>query len=383
MEARKREEIGEIVGREYEDFGPTLAAEKLKERHGMQVSVGTVRAIMVEKGLWKPGREGKRHRAQRERRARRGQMVQVDGSSHDWFEGRRGKAVLLAYIDDASSAFVHGVFVEGDTTEELMRATWEYARRHGLPESMYVDRDSIYVVNRQATVEEQLRDAQPQTQFDRAMEELGIQVILARSPQAKGRVERLFKTLQDRLVKEMRLRGISTLEEANRYLDEEYCAAHNERFAVEPLESPDAHRTAPSEARLAEIFSIREQRVTQNDYTVRYKNKRYQIGKQQAVRVRPRMAVTVEEQLDGTRRFLCKGVMLAVTDVTGLERPKMNGGRQKKMMAIPGRVERWKPAADHPWRHWPAKEETAPREEASFATLTALPHANKREPCHF
>ena len=232
----------------YEDFGPTLAAEKLAERHGIVVSAGTVRTIMIGRGLWKAGKEGQRHRAQRERRARRGQMVQVDGSCHDWFEGRRAKAVLLGYIDDASSAFVHGLFVEGETTEALMGATWEYARRHGLPQSIYVDRDSIYVVNRQATVEEQLRDAQPQTQFDRAMEELGIQMILARSPQAKGRVERLFKTLQDRLVKELRLRGISTLEEANRYLDEEYRAAHNERFAVEPLEATDAHRPAPSEA---------------------------------------------------------------------------------------------------------------------------------------
>ena len=383
MAAEKRAEIAELVQKHYADFGPTLAAEKLAERHGIVVSGGSVRMIMIEQGLWKAGRAGKRHRAWRERRARRGQMLQVDGSYHDWFEGRHGKVVLLAYIDDASSRLEYAVFVEGATTEALMRATWESARRHGLPESLYVDHDSIYAVNRQATVAEQLRDVQPQTQFDRAMEELGIHMILAGSPQAKWRVERLFKTLQFRLVKELLLRDICTPAEANRYLDEEYCAAHNERFAVVALEAADAHRVAPSEARLAEIFSIREQRVVQNDYTVRYKNKRYQIGKHQPVRVIPKLVVTVEAQLDGRLRFLCQGAALAVEDITDLERPKLNGGRRMKTLTAPERVARWKPAADHPWRHCPVQEKAAPRAEDSLATLPNLPHANNDEPCHF
>jgi hypothetical protein len=383
MGAEQRKKIAEIVRKRYEDFGPTMAAEKLAERHGLRASVGTVRKIMMEDGLWKAGTEGKRHRARRERRARRGEMIQVDGSHHDWFEGRRGKAVLLGFIDDATSEFVYGVFVEGETTEELMRATWEYGRRHGLPGSLYVDCDSIYVVNRQATIAEQLRDMQPQTQFDRAMEELDIEVILARSPQAKGRVERLFKTLQDRLVKEMRLRGISTLEEANRYLDEEYLAVHNDKFAVEALEAHDAHRAAPLENRLAEIFSIREERTVQNDYTVRYKNKCFQIGKEQGVRVRPKQKVIVEEHLDGTRRLVCKGVALVVKDITGLARPRRNAGRRTKVMASPSRIERWKPAADHPWRNRPVTDDAAPREGASFATLPQRPRAKVEEPCHF
>ena len=375
--------IEQIVREQYGDFGPTLAAEKLAERHGLAVSVGTVRKIMVAAGIWQAGKQGKRHRARRERRARCGEMVQVDGSYHDWFEGRRAKAVLLAFIDDATSRLAYALFVEGETTEAVMTAMWEYIERNGLPLSIYVDRDSIYVVNRQATVEEQLRDKQPQTHFDRAMEELSVQVILARSPQAKGRVERLFKTLQDRLVKELRLRGISTLAEANRYLWEEYLPAHNKRFAVEPRETQDAHRAAPSAARLAAVFTVREERTVQNDYTVRYRNQVYQIGRQQAVRVSPRQRVIVEQRLDGTRHFLYKGVALHVTDVSGMARPRMNGGRRMKTMPTPSRVERWKPAPDHPWRNRPVAEKEAPREGASLAPLSQRPRAKSGKPCQF
>jgi len=384
LAAEQREQIARLIGEQYEDYGPTLAQEKLAERHGIAVGVSTVRSVMIEHKLWQPGRRGRRHRAWRERRRCVGQMIQVDGSYHDWFEGRRGKAVLLAFIDDASSRVMYAVFVEAETTVALMQSAWAYVVRYGLPDSLYVDRDSIYAVNRQAAVEEQLRDAQPQTQFDRAMEELGVTMILARSPQAKGRVERLFKTLQDRLVKELRLRGLSTLTIANQYLEQDYLAAHNARFAVEPAQEQDTHRRVPAGVRLEEVFSMRETRVVLNDYTVRYRNRRYQIGKQQAVRVAPKHSVMVEERLDGSVHLRHRGVLLQASDITDRQRPKACVVRRRKLAHVPARIERWKPAPDHPWRHGWGAAAAAPREEASLATLTALPRANKEvKACHF
>lgn len=343
-------QAAQIVAQKYGDFGPTLAQEYLAAGHGLRLSVSVVRQVMMGSGQWRGRRRGERHRAKRERRAAVGMMIQVDGSVHDWFEGRRGKAVLLAFIDDASSRLLHAEFVEGETTRAMMVAMWRYIEKHGVPGSVYVDRDSIYVVNRQATIEEELRDVQPQTQFDRAMEEVGVTVILARSPQAKGRVERLFQTLQDRLVKALRLRGINTITAANEYLRDEYCAEHNARFSVTPATAEDAHHAVPAEVCLADVFTIRSTRVVKNDYTVAYRTRCYQVARQQAVRVRPGAVVTVCEYLDGRLAMTYKQTALMVQDVTGLERPKTRGGRRVKQMPQPARIERWRPAADHPWR---------------------------------
>ncbi|MBI3330768.1 MAG: ISNCY family transposase, partial [Candidatus Omnitrophica bacterium] len=195
----------DLVTRHYPDFGPTFASEKLRERHRLVLSAWTLRQGRIRAGLWRPRRQRPRHRTWRPRRACLGELVQLDGSDHAWFEGRGPRCVLLSYVDDATSRVLEGAFVAVEDTRTLLRTTRTYLQRWGRPVAFYVDKDAVYRVNRQATIEEQLQDLAPLTQFTRAMRELGIEVISAHSPEAKGRVERSFGTHQDRLVKELRL----------------------------------------------------------------------------------------------------------------------------------------------------------------------------------
>lgn len=304
-----------LVRASYKDFGPTLACEKLRENEKKELSVSALRGRMITEGLWRPCRHRKRRRAWRERKASYGIMVQLDGSHHAWFEERGPKCALLLYIDDATSRIPYAEFAVAESTECLMRATWRYLEEHGRPVSYYVDRDSIYKINRQASIEEELRDEVGMTQFERAMRELGIGLIFAYSPQAKGRVERSFRTHQDRLVKELRLAGISTIEAANRYLREVYIPQHNARFAVEAAEKDDAHRPLMKCHRLEEIFSSRSERVVLNDHTLRYRNRYYQLEKGQAVRIARGERVTVEKRLDGSTHVLHKGHYLGFREI--------------------------------------------------------------------
>ena len=223
-----------LVKRHYPDFGPTLAQEKLEQCQKIRVSVSALRQAMMNDGVWKTRRQRPLHRSWRERRPCVGELVQLDGSDHDWFEGRGPKCVLLPYVDDATSRVLHGQFIDVEDTLNLMSATKNYLEVCGRPLAFYVDKDSIYKINRQSTIDEELRDAQPLTQFTRAMQELGIEVITANSPQAKGRVERGHGTHQDRLVKELRLAGISNKEQANSFVRDVYFPAHNARFGVAP-----------------------------------------------------------------------------------------------------------------------------------------------------
>ena len=215
----------------YPDFGPTLAAEKLQE-DGLPVDHETLRRWLVDKGLWTLGRRKRQqHRAWRERRECFGQMIQLDGSHHDWFEGRRARAVLMVMIDDATNLVV-ARFFEEETTEASYGVFEAWVEAHGLPGSLYVDRDSIYRCERLPSVEEQIAGQEPQTQFGRVMVALGVELILAHSPQAKGRVERCNGLLQDRLVKELRLAEIDDLESANEFLATRFLPKLNARFAV-------------------------------------------------------------------------------------------------------------------------------------------------------
>jgi hypothetical protein len=282
----------------YPDFGPTLANEKLQKPHKIFLSTYTLRQGMIQAGLWTPRKQKMKHRSWRPRRACLGELVQLDGSEHDWFEGRGPRCVLLIFIDDATGRILYGEFIPVEDTLNLLAATKEYLFLHGRPLAFYVDKDSIYKINRQATVEEQLRDEQPLPQFTRAMTELGIQVICANSPQAKGRVERGFKTHQDRLVKELRLAGISSREEANPFLQKIYIPDHNARCAGDPSNPTDAHRPLLKTHHLAEILSLRTERVLANDFTLRFRNQFFQITEDQTVRARPRDTIQVEIRLD-------------------------------------------------------------------------------------
>jgi len=222
-----RDKVIQFYRRQYKDFGPTLATEKLLERNGIGISDETLRKWLMETGDWKKVRRGRRHRQWRERKHHCGEMVQMDGSHHDWFEGRGPRSVLMGYIDDATGR-VFGRFYDYEGTIPAMESFRGYIQKYGLPMSVYLDKHTTYKSTGKPTIQDELKNTQPLSEFERALKELGVEVIHANSPQAKGRIERLFGTLQDRLVKEMRLRGIRTIEEANGFW-EDYLPWYNRR----------------------------------------------------------------------------------------------------------------------------------------------------------
>lgn len=289
----------------WHDFRPTFSQGKLDKLHGIRLSAETVRKLMMLTGLWELHRRRAKHRAWRERRACVGMLVQLDGSPHDWFEGRGPWCTLIIYIDDATSRILYGEFVDEEDTLTLMRTTKIYLDRWGRPVAFYVDKDSIYNVNRPVNAEEQLSDTHPITQFTRAMGELGTEVILANSPQAKGRVERGFLTHQDRLVKELRLAGISTKKDANPFLHEVYIPEHNRSYAVEPAEPVDVHKPLLRSHDLDAILSIHEDRQVHNDSVIRINNRFLLLDEGHGLR--PRTKVVVQQRLDGTLRIERQG----------------------------------------------------------------------------
>jgi len=285
------------VRERYYDFGPTFANEKLAEE-GILLSTNALRSLMIQEGIWKSKPYRAFHRAWRQPRSSIGELIQLDGSDHDWFEGRGPRCVLIAYIDDATSQILYMEFVNVEDTLTLMRTTKTYLEKYGRPIAFYVDRDSIYKTTRHPNIEEQLENKQAQTQYERAMKELDIKIIFAYSPQAKGRVERTFKTHQDRLVKELRLRGISNKQTANQFLWKEYMPKHNVKFAHSPISSMNAHRPLLKSQDMNSIFSIQEQRILTNDYTLKSRKQLFQLEKDQPVRLRPRDSITMEYRLD-------------------------------------------------------------------------------------
>lgn len=263
-----------LIGEHYADFGPTLACEKLQERHQITLSVETVRQAMLRAGLWRARRgAGARTHAMRERRARRGELIQIDGSPHDWFEGRAPRCCLLVFIDDATSELTALRFVDSETTLGYMSLLEQHIRTHGLPAAIYSDRHSIFQVNKG----DKKDVSHEQTQFARALEQLGIEGIQANSPQAKGRVERANQTLQDRLVKEMRLQRIDSQAAANAWLPQ-FIRAFNRRFAVKPAAPEDAHvPCAGDHDALRRILSVHTQRRLSSNLSCQRNNLLYQV----------------------------------------------------------------------------------------------------------
>jgi transposase len=289
----------ELVRREYADFGPTLASEYLGQHHGITVSRETLRKWMMRAGLWKR----KKQRLQeihiwRKRRSCFGELVQWDTSEHNWLEGRGPKMYLIAMIDDATSRAV-ARFAEHDSTAENMRLLWAWVERHGRMVEAYTDRAGLFETNRPNQRDEERQGKLPETQIGRALRELGIGWIAARSPQAKGRIERFFETAQDRLIKGLRKAGVHSLEAANRYLEQQYLPLWNERFTVTPAGDVDAHRPLGKDHRLASSLSHVETRVIGQDYTLRYGGQLFQVAREQ---IQPRLrgqSVRVEQHLDG------------------------------------------------------------------------------------
>lgn len=288
----------------YAGFGPTLACEYLAKKHALRVSKETVRQWMMEGKLW----QGKKHPAPivhgwRPRRSRFGELVQWDTSEHDWLEGRGEKLYLIAMIDDATSR-LFARFVCHDSTKENMRVLWSYLEKFGRPLAFYTDKASLF-----RTAEKRRRDEpgvdkdpveMPPTQIGRALQELGITWIAAHSPQAKGRVERNFGTAQDRLVKGMRVAGVKTLEEANRYLEDDYLVWWEREMTVEPANADDAHRWLDKGQNLAASLSHVETRQVRPDYTFRWDGKFYQIQRQAVVSGLRGGNVRIEARLDGS-----------------------------------------------------------------------------------
>ena len=301
----------DIVRKKYSDFGPTFAHEKLIENHGVTFSVETLRKEMMKAGLWKV--KSRRKRAVhplRERRAQEGELVQIDGSPHDWFEGRAPKCDLLVYIDDATGKLLWLKFVESESTRSYFEATKEYLELHGRPLSLYVDKHSVFRVNTTKVDSASVEDSNGDTQFGRAMRELNIELIFANTPQAKGRVERVNETLQDRLVKEMRLLNISSLKEGNKYLLK-FMKIFNRKFARTPKNRLNVHRPILKEQKLDEILCWKDTRILSKNLSMQYKNKTYQLNLKSGYAYTMRRAkVEVIEKVSGEIQIKYKNKVL-------------------------------------------------------------------------
>jgi hypothetical protein len=325
----------------YPDFGPTLAAEYLAQED-LKVDHETLRRWLLAQGKAPMRRRRQRHRQWRERKPCFGAMVQLDGSHHDWFEGRGEKCVLMVMVDDATNR-LWAQFFEEETTHASYDMLEGWAKRYGLPQSLYVDRDSIYRCEGVGRIEEQLAGKSPQTQFGRAMDQLGVELILANSPQAKGRVERMNGTLQDRLVKALRLEKISDRQKANQYLNKEYLPAFNRKFQVQPARDADVHRSVPQE--LNQILSWEVQRVVQRDWTLQCEGQWYQLDRRHESLALATKKVIVRKLRNGEIQIQRQGEKLRWTKLS--QRPKrVESPVQEDKPIEPAS----KPAQEHPWR---------------------------------
>jgi len=333
----------DLVKKKYSDFGPTLAHEKLVEVHQMQISRESVRKIMIEEGMWKPRRKKKEQVHQmRERRACFGELVQIDGSDHAWFEERGERCTLLVFIDDATGNLVALRFVGDETFFAYCEAARHYFEREGKPLAFYSDKHGVFRVN----AAQPLGTTAGLTQFGRAMQELDIQIICAHSPQAKGRVERANQTLQDRLVKELRLRNLSTIEAANAYL-EEFRADFNRRFAVPPRSTQDAHRPLLRTENLDRILTHQRATSLSKNLTVQYNKIIYQIQTQRQTYTLHNAPVLICENAKGEVTILYKNKPLPYTTYKKLARQSEIVDTKRLNRAVPLPKP---PAANHPWR---------------------------------
>jgi hypothetical protein len=342
----------------YNGFGPTLATEKLA-KDGYKIHHETLRLWLLDKGLWARQRKRKKYRSWRERKEHRGEMVQMDGSIHDWFEGRGESAVLINMVDDATGT-TFARFHQGETTYAAMKTLWEYIELYGIPRSLYVDKDAVFITNREPTIQEELAGERPRTQFGRAAQRLGIRIIPAHSPQAKGRVERKNGVYQDRLVKELRLEGVGTIEGGNQILSGSFLDELNRRFAVEPKSSTDLHKPLPEGLELKRIFCFEEERVVDNDWTVRWKNRMFQIKRGSKTLPPARRKVIIQEWLDSSIHIIYRGKEVQCEEIR--KQPYRQKKRIKTGVNSCGEGNYYRPSPDHPWKRglWPQRMVVSP-----------------------
>jgi transposase len=335
-------------GRVDERFGPTLAAEHLASEDGVSVDHETLRRWMLAAGLWSRARKRSPHRRRRERKAHFGELVQLDGSFHPWFEDRGPHSCLLTLVDDATGRSLGRLGAQETiwAAVDILRA---WIARYGIPRALYTDWKNVYV--RRPNQEERETGAEPLTQFGRMCATLGIKIIPASSPQAKGRIERHHGTHQDRLVKKLRRQGLADVQAANAFLDAEYWADHNRRFAHAPGSTDDFHVAVPRGTRLDQVFRLEETRTVSNDWVVRYDNRYLQIERQ-SHRPPARSTVTVYETATGQLEIRYRDRVMRWTEVAA-PRPKsaapaaMRPSRPDTAMPVCRRGQ----SADHPWRH--------------------------------
>ena len=366
-----------VVEQCYADFGPSFAAEKLLSLNELKVNKETLRQWMSEWGLWKSKpRKVLKLQQSRARRSSFGELIQIDGSHHDWFEGRRESCCLLVFIDDATSRIVGLRFEEEETSAGYFKLCRLYLETYGRPLALYSDKFSVFRVNQPGQEE-------AQTQFGRAMSDLDIELICAHSPQAKGRVERANGTLQDRLVKEMRLRGIQTLEQANAYLPG-FIADHNQRFAVEPRNNRDENRKElPDTETLDLIFSFQYERKLSKQLEVSYENRVFQVQEVgHGYRLRHKV-VTICENMEGSIQILSGEKKLKFNEYKKQQRaPEIidSKGLKKKIDLLKERAKKAPAPVNHPWRRYAvtadkklAQEKTAPLAAWQGCALNAQP----------
>lgn len=316
-----KEKIIGIYRKQYSDYGPTLYSEMLTEYHNISLNRETVRNWLRENSITTSLRKKRPHRRKRERRNCYGELIQFDGSYHDWFEGRGAECCLLNCVDDATGK-VYLKFAISENTQDVMMALWEYVKINGIPRSIYIDRASVYYAEGKLT------------DFGRAMKELGVELIFAKSPQAKGRVERANRTLQDRLIKALRREGISNIAEANNFLQKKFIKDFNRRFAAEP-EAANVHRSA-KEYNLTNIFCFKTNRQVRNDYTINLSGGYVQLLKGSSPLPRPKQDVTISKWLNGEMHIYFNRQQLNFTELDS--KP---GKKGYKII---------KPSKDHPFR---------------------------------
>ena len=348
LKAETKQEAIDLLHSRYHDFGPTLASEKLTEIHDLTLSVESVRQIMIAEELWKPRKvKRKAVHQMRPRRACLGELVQIDGSPHAWFEKRGPACTLLVYIDDATGKLMELLFVPVESTFNYFAATRRYLDQHGRPVAFYSDKHGIFKVNAKNAL-----SGSGMTQFGQAMKALDIEIICANTPQAKGRVERVNQTLQDRLVKELRLKEISSMEKANAYVPV-FIADFNRRFAVQPRSSHDAHRPLLfSEDELKIIFSQKETRVLSKNLTLQYHKVIYQIQTTRPTYALRKAQVTVCENAQGEITIIYKGRSLDYSIFHKQQRQAEVVMSKEIDTHLKKSKKPHKPDPNHPWRQY-------------------------------
>jgi transposase len=349
--AAERDRILALIREKYSGpidarFGPTLAAEHLASEDGVTVHHDTLRRWMLAAGLWSRARKRSPHRQRRERKAHFGELVQLDGSFHLWYETRAPRGCLMNLVDDATGRTLARL---GD--EETIWAAVDVLRRwieaYGVPLALYTDWKNVYV--RVPTAEEQVTGAVPLTQFGRMCASLGIQIIAASSPQAKGRVERNHGTHQDRLVKKLRRLGIADATAANAFLETTYLLEHNARFAQAPASTDDFHRRTPSRVTLDRVLQLEETRVLSNDWVIRYDTRYFQVARQ-SHQAPARSTVLVRENASGAIEIRYRGSLMRWSELSAPPpKPPAERAGPRPVAATAGR-HRCRPSADHPWR---------------------------------